>query len=106
MATDRYRNGAQRHQPKENPMFRKLTLALIAAASLSIAAFAPSSASASGIHVGIGGIGFHSGWHGGYGHRVYGGPSLYVGDVSTGCMQKRYVETRRGTRLRWVNVCN
>ncbi len=85
-------------------MFRKITLGLIAAASLGIAALAPGAASASGLHIGIGGGGFHGGWHGHH-HGFYGGPALYVGGVSDNCMQKRYVETRRGLRMRWVNVC-
>ena len=87
-------------------MFRKIALGLIAAASLGAVALTPGTASASGLHIGIGGVGFHSGWHGGYGHHhSYGGPAFYVGGVNGSCMQKRYVETRRGLRLRWVNVC-
>ena len=86
-------------------MFRKIALGLFAAATLGAATFAAAPASASGLHIGIGGIGFHSGWHG-YGHHgVYGAPALYVGGIGSTCMQKRYVETRRGLRARWVNVC-
>jgi hypothetical protein len=48
-------------------MLRKITLGLIAAASLSVAALAPGSASAHG---------FHSGW--GYGGWGYGGPGFYI----------------------------
>lgn len=81
-------------------MFRKITLGLMAAASLGAAALAPVSASAHGIHVG----GHWGGWHGGH-HGVWGGPTLYVSGVNDGCLQKRVVETRRGPRLRTVNVC-
>ncbi|MGM4918205.1 hypothetical protein [Tardiphaga sp. 813_E8_N1_3] len=82
-------------------MFRKVTLGLIAAASLGAAALAPSAASAHGWHVG----GWHGGW-GGYGHHAfYGGPTFYVGGLTDGCLQRRVVETRRGPRVRTVNVC-
>jgi hypothetical protein len=80
-------------------MFRKVTLGLIAAASLGAAALAPGSASAHG---------FHGGWgwgHGGFGHGFYRGPSLYINTVTDDCLQQRMVETRRGLRLRTVNVC-
>jgi hypothetical protein len=80
-------------------MIRKLTLGLIAAASLGAAAMAPGAASAHGIGW------HHHGWHGGFGHGYYG-PTLYVGGLSHDCMQRRVVETRRGQRVRWVNVCS
>jgi hypothetical protein len=48
-------------------MFRKISIALIAAATLGSAALAPTSASAWG-RVG----GFHSGFHEGWGHRGFG----------------------------------
>jgi hypothetical protein len=76
-------------------MLRKVTLGLIAAASLSIAAVAP--ASAHGIHGGWG-----HGW--GHGHGYGFGPGLYV-NTGVDCLQTRMVETRRGLRLRTVNVC-
>ena len=79
-------------------MFRKMTLGLIAAASLTFAAAAP--ASAGGFH--------HHHWGHGYGW----GPAIGVGiggvylDTGlNGCLQQRWVETRRGMRLRTVNVC-
>ena len=75
-------------------MFRKLTLALIATASLGAAALAPSAASAHGF-----------GWHHGFGHHGFYGPTLYVGGTGDDCLQRRVVETRRGLRVRWVNVC-
>ena len=77
-------------------MLRKVTLGLIAAASLGTAALAPSAASAHGFHGGWG----HHGW--GYGGFGFGG------DVNTGvsdCYQQRMVPTRHGLRLRTVNVC-
>jgi len=81
-------------------MLRKLSLGLIAAASLGAAALAPSAASAGGIHWG-------PGWgHGyGYGYGVGFGPSLYINTGLSNCYQQRMVQTRRGLRLRTVNVC-
>ena len=74
-------------------MLRKITLGLIAAASLSVAALAPGSASAHGFR----------GWgHGGWGV----GPSLYINTGVSNCYQQRWVQTRHGMRLRTVNVCN
>lgn len=79
-------------------MLRKVTLGLIAAASLGTAALAPNTASAHGLHFG--------GWHGGYGyHAFYGGPAFYVGSLNDDCLQRRVIETRRGPRIRIVNVC-
>jgi hypothetical protein len=80
-------------------MFRKFTLGLIAAASLSAAALTP--ASAGGFHGGWNG-GWHSGWHGGVG---YYGTGLYVGGLTDDCIQQRVVNTRNGPRMRTVNVC-
>jgi hypothetical protein len=80
-------------------MFHKVTLGLIAAASLGAAALAPVSASAHG---------FHGGWgwrHGGFGHGFYRGPGLYINTVTDDCLQQRMVQTRHGLRLRTVNVC-
>ncbi len=75
-------------------MLRKITLGLIAAASLSVAALASGSASAHG---------FHSGWgHGGWG---YGGPGLYINTGVSNCYRQQLVQTRHGLRLRTVNVC-
>ncbi|WP_445487944.1 hypothetical protein [Rhodopseudomonas sp. RCAM05734] len=82
-------------------MFRKMTLGLIAAASLGAAALAPTAASAHGWH-----HGWHGGWHGGFGHHgFYGAPGLYVGGLTDDCWQRRVVQTRRGERVRLVNVC-
>jgi hypothetical protein len=71
-------------------MLRKVTLGLIAAASLSAAALVPGSASAQGFHVG-------------WGHGF--GPGIYVNTGVSDCCQQRMVQTRHGMRLRTVNVC-
>ena len=83
-------------------MLRKVTLGLIAAASLTFAAAAP--ASAGGFYHG------HGHHHWGHGHGW--GPAIgvgfggvYVDTGLNGCLQQRLVETRRGMRLRTVNVC-
>jgi len=73
-------------------MLRKITLGLIAAASLSVAAVAPASAH-----------GFHGGWGHGYGFGF--GPGLYINTAVSDCYQQRMVQTRHGLRLRTVNVC-
>jgi hypothetical protein len=81
-------------------MFRKIALGLIAAASLGAAALAPAPASAHGIH------GFGWGWNGGWGHHgFYRGSPVFVGGLTDDCFQQRVVETRRGPRVRTVNVC-
>ena len=81
-------------------MFRKMTLGLIAAASLTITAAAPASAGS-----------FYHGHHH-WGHGYGWGPAVgvgfggvYVDTGLNGCLQQRLVETRRGMRLRTVNVC-
>jgi hypothetical protein len=73
-------------------MLRKITLGLIAAASLSAVALAPGSASAHGFHGG--------GWGHGFG---FGG--LYINTGVSDCYQQQMVQTRHGLRLRTVNVC-
>ena len=73
-------------------MHRKVTIGLIAAASLGAAALAPSAASAHGFH------------HGGWGHG-YGFGGLYINTGVSDCYQQQRIETRRGMRLRTVNVC-
>ena len=75
-------------------MFRKIALGLIAAASLSFAAMAP--ASAHGFHGG--------GWGHGWGHG-FGFGGIYVNTVGSDCLRQQMVETRRGMRLRTINVC-
>jgi Spy/CpxP family protein refolding chaperone len=77
-------------------MLRKVTLGLIAAASLGAAALAPSTASAHG---------FHGGWHHGWGHGGFGFGGIYVNTGVSDCYQQQYIQTRHGVRLRTVNVC-
>jgi len=71
-------------------MFRKLSLAAVAAVALGTAALAPTSASAW----------WHDGdhhWHGGW----WGpGPGYHDGAYGYGC--RRWVQTPWGPRLRWV----
>jgi hypothetical protein len=84
---------------KEKPMLRKLSLVAVAAASLGMAALAPTSASAFGGH----------GWH--EGGRGWGGPRFYVGGPAFygygygGCSVRRLVPTPWGPRWRLVNRC-
>jgi hypothetical protein len=86
---------------KETTMLRKISLVAVAAASLGLAALAPTSASAWG------------GWHGGW-HHGWGGPRLFVGspvysgygyDGYGGCYVRRLVPTPWGPRWRLVNRC-
>jgi len=76
-------------------MLRKLTLGLVAAASLSAMALAPSAASA---HPWGGWGGFHH-YHHGFGIGYIAGPAY------DGCYAPRRVLTRFGYRWRTVNVC-
>ena len=74
-------------------MFRKLSLAAVAAIALGAAALAPTSASAW----------WHGGWHGGWHHGWHGGwggPRFYYGAYDYGC--RRWVPTPWGWRPRWV----
>ena len=83
-------------------MLRKLTLGLVAAASLSAMALAPTAASA-GPWVG----GWGGGWGGGFHHHHFGhGFGIgYIGGGDDGCYQVRRVPTPYGYRLRTINVC-
>ena len=85
-------------------MLRKLTLGLVAAASLGAMALAPSAASAKPWGGGWGG-GFGGGW--GYHHHHFGnGFGIgYIGGGDDGCYQTRRIMTPFGYRLRTVNVC-
>ena len=85
-------------------LFRKLSLAAVAAVSLGAAALAPTSASAWG------------GWHGGYGgwHHGWWGPRIVVGGPGYaaypaygygGCYVRRLIPTPWGPRWRLVNRC-
>jgi hypothetical protein len=79
-------------------MFRKLTLALVAAASLSAVALAPTAASAKPWGGGWGG-GYHHHWGHGFGIGFIGG------GADDGCYVTRSVLTPYGYRLRTINVC-
>jgi hypothetical protein len=86
---------------EETTMLRKYSLVALAAASLGVAALAPTSASAwGGWH--------HGGWHHGWG---FGGPRIVVGDPAYyaggygGCYVQRLVGTPWGPRWRLVNRC-
>ena len=76
-------------------MFRKVTLALVAAASLSAMALAPTAASAKP-------FGWGGGWHHHWGHGFGIG---FVGGIDGGCYVTRPVMTPFGYRYRTVNVC-
>ena len=80
-------------------MFRKFALGLVAAASLSAAALAPTAASAKPF--GFGG-GWHGGWGGGWHHHHIGLGYVGVGDA---CLVSQPVLTPFGYRMRLVNVC-
>jgi hypothetical protein len=85
-------------------MFRKISLASVAAVALGTAALAPTSASA-WWHGGGGwhGGGWHGGWHRGWGPGWgWGGPRFYgvYGPGYYGC--RRWVPTPWGPQLRWV----
>ena len=79
-------------------MLRKLTLGLVAAASLGAMALAPTAASA-------GGGGWGGGWH--YHHFGHGFGIGFIGGGygDDGCYVTRRVRTPFGYRLRTVNVC-
>jgi hypothetical protein len=93
---------APKAQLRRTTMLRKLTLAVVAAASLSAMALAPTAASA---HPWGGGWG----WGGGFGgfHHFGGLHVGYIGGgyVDDGCYVVRRVPTPYGYRLRTINVC-
>jgi hypothetical protein len=96
--TARLQPAPSAHYLRRTTMYRKLTLALVTAASLSAVALAPSAASAK--PWGGGGWGFHHHHHfGGFGIGYAGG---YDDD---GCYVTRRVMTPFGPRLRTVNLC-
>ena len=79
---------------------RKVTLALAAAATLSVMALAPTTASAwYPKH-----IGHHHHHHGHWGHG-FGFGVGYAGGGYDGCYQTRRVFTPYGVTFRTVNVC-
>ena len=80
-------------------MLRKLTLALVAATSLSAVALAPTAASAGP---------WGGGWGGGFHHHHFGhgfGIGFIGGGIDEGCYVTQRVLTPFGYRLRTVNVC-
>jgi hypothetical protein len=84
-------------------MLRKFTLALVAAASLSAVALAPTAASAKPWGGGWGG-GFGGGW--GFHHHFGPGFGIgYIGGGYDGCYVTRPVMTPFGYRYRTINVC-
>ncbi|MBR1148231.1 hypothetical protein [Bradyrhizobium sp. AUGA SZCCT0431] len=83
-------------------MLRKVTLGLIAATALTLAAAAPAAAGPFHHHH------HHGHWGHGWGHGFgvgFGGVYLNTGYGYNDCLQQRWIETRRGLRLRTVNVC-
>ena len=81
-------------------MLRKVALGLIAATALTFAAAAPAAAGPFHHHH------HHGHWGHGWGHGFgFGGVYLNTGYGYNGCIQQQWVETRRGLRLRTVNVC-
>jgi uncharacterized membrane protein len=90
-------------------MLRKLTFVVLAAASLSAVALAPTAASAR--HFGGGGGGNfhrdhfdHFNHFGHFGHH-YGIGYVGGGGYDNGCFVTRPVLTRLGYRIRTVNIC-
>jgi hypothetical protein len=86
---------------RRTTMLRKITLAVVAAASLSAMALAPTAASAK--------PGWGGGWGGGGFHHHFGGLRIgYIGSgyVDDGCYVTRRVATPFGYRLQTFNVCN
>jgi hypothetical protein len=90
------RHGAHR---RRTTMLRKLALGLVAAASLSAIALAPTAASAGGGWGGGWGGGFHHHWGHGFGIGFVGG------GVDDGCYVTKLVPTPFGYRMRTVNIC-
>jgi hypothetical protein len=86
------------HHSRRKTMLRKITLALVAAASLGAMALAPTSASAGGFIWPT----FHPHHHWGHG---FGFGVGYIGGGYDGCYQTRRVFTPYGVEFRTVNVC-
>ena len=84
-------------------MLRKLTLGLVAAATLGAMALAPTAASAHSWGGGWGGGwgGYHNHWGHGYGYGI----GFIGGGIDGGCYVTRPVMTPFGYRYRTVNVC-
>jgi hypothetical protein len=73
-------------------MLRKTIFAFAAVAALGASALVPTTASAGPLW------GWYDGWYG-HGYRVYAGP--FYND----CFAQRWISTKHGHVLRWVNVC-
>jgi hypothetical protein len=86
---------------RRTTMLRKVTLAIVAAASLSATALAPTAASAHSWGGGWGG----GGWGGGYHHHWGHGFGIGFVGGGEGCYVSRPVMTPFGYRYRLVNVC-
>ena len=81
-------------------MFRKFALGLLAAASIGATALLPTAASAHSLHLGWG-------WGWGPGYSLVS-PTYYMTTPAVtydGCLQRQFVQTRHGMRVRTVNVC-
>jgi len=79
-------------------MLRKVALGLIAATALTFAAAAPAAAGPFHHHH------HHGFWGPGFG-LGFGGVYVNTGYNYDSCLRQQWVETRRGLRLRTVNVC-
>jgi hypothetical protein len=87
---------AKAHHSRRTTMLRKLTLGLVAAASLTTIALAPSAASAKP---------WGGGWGGGWGYHHHHFGIGFIGGGDEGCYVTRTVLTPFGYRLRTINVC-
>src|SRR6266446_1099201 len=95
------RQNADSAHSRRTTMLRKVTLAIVAAASLSAMALAPTAASAHSWGGGWGG----GGWGGGYHHHWGHGFGIGFVGGGEGCYVSRPVMTPFGLRYRTVNVC-
>jgi hypothetical protein len=93
------------HHIRRTTMLRKITLALVAAASLSALALAPTTASAGFKGGNWGGGNWGGGWHHNHWGHGFGFGVGYIGGGDDGCYQTRRVFTPYGVTFRTVNVC-
>lgn len=97
--------GANVRTKMEKTMLRKITLGLLAAASIGAAALLPTAASAHPIGWGWG-YGY-GGWYPGY-HTptiVLSTPVVSAPVIADPCLQTMPVQTRHGIRYRTVRTC-
>jgi len=85
-------------------MVRKIVLGVVAAATISAAALAPTAASAKPFGPGFGG-GFGGGWGWHHHHIGLGIGLIGAGMVASSCYVSQPVLTPFGYRYRLVNVC-